>query len=76
MSTGYGIRMPEHDASALINVIRRLRPVVVVDESHNAESQLSVEMMKNLNPSTMGGRSPGEALNKSPPRRVRCANRP
>ena len=42
--------LPEYDASALINVIRRLRPVVVVDESHNAESQLSVEMMKNLNP--------------------------
>ena len=42
--------LPEHDASALINVLRRLRPVVVVDESHNAESQLSVEMMKNLNP--------------------------
>lgn len=42
--------LPEHDASALINVIRRLRPVVVVDESHNAESLLSVEMMKNLNP--------------------------
>ena len=42
--------LPEHDASALINVIRRLRPVVVVDESHNAESPLSVEMMKNLNP--------------------------
>ena len=45
-----GWLLPEHDASALINVIRRLRPVVVVDESHNAESQLSVEMMKNLNP--------------------------
>jgi type III restriction enzyme len=42
--------LPEHDASALINVIRRLRPVVVVDESHNAESELSVEMLKNLNP--------------------------
>lgn len=42
--------LPEHDASALINVIRRLRPVVVVDESHNAESKLSVEMMKDLNP--------------------------
>ncbi len=42
--------LPEHDASALINVIRSLRPVVVVDESHNAESQLSVEMLKNLNP--------------------------
>jgi type III restriction enzyme len=42
--------LPEHDPSALINVIRRMRPVVVVDESHNAESLLSVEMMKNLNP--------------------------
>jgi type III restriction enzyme len=42
--------LPEHDPSALINVIRRLRPVVVVDESHNAESQLSVEMLNNLNP--------------------------
>ena len=39
------------DPTALINVIRALRPVVVVDESHNAESDLSVEMLKNLNPS-------------------------
>ena len=45
-----GWLLAEHDASALINVIRRLRPVVVVDESHNAESALSVEMLKNLNP--------------------------
>lgn len=42
--------LPEHDASALINVIRSLRPVVVVDESHNAGSELSVEMLGNLNP--------------------------
>ena len=42
--------LPDYDPSALINVIRRLKPVVVVDESHNAESQLSVEMMANLNP--------------------------
>jgi type III restriction enzyme len=39
-----------HDASALINVLRGLRPVVVVDESHNAETDLSVEMLVNLNP--------------------------
>jgi type III restriction enzyme len=39
------------DPSALINVIRTLRPLVIVDESHNAESDLSVEMLKNLNPS-------------------------
>jgi type III restriction enzyme len=43
--------LPEHDSSALINVIRRLKPVVIVDESHNAESPLSVEMLGNLNPS-------------------------
>ena len=39
------------DDTALINVIRGLNPVLVVDESHNAESDLSVEMLNNLNPS-------------------------
>ena len=39
------------DPSALINVMRTLKPVVVVDESHNAESTLSVDMLRNLNPS-------------------------
>ena len=43
--------LPETDDTALINVIRSLNPIVVVDESHNAESDLSVEMLKNLNPS-------------------------
>jgi type III restriction enzyme len=38
------------DPSALINVMRTLKPVVVVDESHNAESTLSVDMLRNLNP--------------------------
>ena len=42
--------LPDYDASSLINVIRGLRPVVIVDESHNAESDLSVEMLSNLNP--------------------------
>lgn len=42
--------LPNHDASSLINVIRGLKPVVVVDESHNAETDLSVEMLVNLNP--------------------------
>lgn len=37
--------------SALMNVLRHLNPVLVVDESHNAESDLSVDMLKNLNPS-------------------------
>lgn len=43
--------LPDTDETALINVIRSLNPVVVVDESHNAESDLSVDMLKNLNPS-------------------------
>ena len=39
------------DETALINVMRYLNPVLVVDESHNAESDISVDMLKNLNPS-------------------------
>jgi type III restriction enzyme len=31
-------------------VIKYLNPVVVVDESHNAESELSIEMLKEINP--------------------------
>ena len=37
--------------TALIQVLRQLEPVSIVDESHNAESDLSVEMLKKLNPS-------------------------
>ena len=37
--------------TALIQVLRHLQPVVIVDESHNAGSDLSVEMLNNLNPS-------------------------
>ena len=43
--------LEDTDETALINVIRSLNPIVVVDESHNAESDLSVEMLNNLNPS-------------------------
>jgi type III restriction enzyme len=42
--------LPEYDPSSLINVIRQLKPIVIVDESHNAETALSVEMLVNLNP--------------------------
>ena len=37
--------------TALLQVIRQMNPVVVVDESHNAKSELSIAMLKNLNPS-------------------------
>lgn len=43
--------LPETDESALINVIRSMRPVCIVDESHNAGSPLSKEMLTNFNPS-------------------------
>lgn len=43
--------LEDADETSLINVIRSMRPVVVVDESHNAESILSVDMLKALNPS-------------------------
>jgi len=36
--------------TALIQVLRQLTPLVVVDESHNAGSDLSVEMLQRLNP--------------------------
>lgn len=43
--------LDDADDTALINVIRSLHPVLVVDESHNAESDLSVDMLNALNPS-------------------------
>jgi type III restriction enzyme len=39
------------DASALIQVVRAMNPIVVVDESHHATSALSLEMLGNFNPS-------------------------
>ncbi len=41
--------LPDSDETSLINVIRSLEPVVIVDESHNATSDLSLEMLTNLN---------------------------
>jgi type III restriction enzyme len=38
------------DEITLGSVIKKLNPVVVVDESHNAETELSVDMLKELNP--------------------------
>lgn len=37
--------------TALIQVLRHLRPVTIVDESHNATTPLSVEMLNNIYPS-------------------------
>lgn len=45
------ILLDDTDETALIQVIRKLNPVVIVDESHHATSQLSKEMLQNFNPS-------------------------
>ena len=38
------------DESALFQIINQLNPLVVVDESHHARTDLSLEMLKNFNP--------------------------
>lgn len=43
--------LEDTDETALIQVIRSLNPVVIVDESHHAVSNLSREMLQNFNPS-------------------------
>ncbi|MBQ3444962.1 MAG: DEAD/DEAH box helicase family protein [Selenomonadaceae bacterium] len=39
------------DESSLIQVIRHYRPIIIVDESHHATTSLSLEMLRNFNPS-------------------------
>ena len=45
------LRLADTPDTALMQVVRQMNPVVVVDESHNAKSELSIAMLKNLNPS-------------------------
>ena len=45
------ILLQDTPETALIQVLRHLRPVAIVDESHNATSELSVEMLNNIYPS-------------------------
>jgi type III restriction enzyme len=46
----FGTMLGQEEDISLMRVIQALNPVLIVDESHNAESDLSVEMLKNLNP--------------------------
>ena len=39
------------DETSLIQVIRHYKPIVIVDESHHATTNLSLEMLQNFNPS-------------------------
>ena len=48
--TDRGMLLENTDETALIQVIRKLNPVVIVDESHHAISNLSIEMLQNFNP--------------------------
>jgi len=43
--------LPDVDETALMQVITQLNPVVIIDESHNFESDLTIDMLKNINPS-------------------------
>ncbi len=45
-----GMLLEDVDDTALIQVIRQLNPVTIVDESHHATSKLSIEMLENFNP--------------------------
>jgi type III restriction enzyme len=46
----FGTMLGNDEDISLMRVIQALNPVLIVDESHNAESDLSVEMLTNLNP--------------------------
>ena len=48
--TGTETLLEDTDETALIQVIRKLNPVVIVDESHHATSNLSKDMLNNFNP--------------------------
>ncbi len=46
----FGTMLGSEEDISLMRVIQALNPVLIVDESHNAESDLSIDMIKNLNP--------------------------
>lgn len=46
----FEVLLEEEQTVSLMNVIQHLNPVVVVDESHNAETDLSVDMLKSFHP--------------------------
>lgn len=43
--------IPDADSSSLFQIINNLNPVTIVDESHHARTTLSLDMLKNFNPS-------------------------
>ena len=49
-SKDFLLNQNEIDEKSLINVIRKYNPLCIIDEAHNATSDLSVEMLHNINP--------------------------
>lgn len=49
--TGEDEILENADITSLIQVIRHYKPIIIVDESHHATTNLSLEMLKNFNPS-------------------------
>ena len=62
------------DETALFQVINQLNPLVIVDESHHARSDLSLEMLDELQPLLCAGfdRHPEKARATSSPMWTRC----
>lgn len=50
-----GVEIDGADELSLIKILHNLNPVIVVDESHRAETDLSREMLVNLNPRAILG---------------------
>lgn len=50
-----GIAIDGADELSLIKILHNLNPIIVVDESHRAETDLSREMLVNLNPRAILG---------------------
>ena len=44
-------QVKDADETSLVHVIRHYKPIIIVDESHHAKTNLSLEMLKNFNPS-------------------------
>ena len=47
----FSAQLDDTDEISLVNVIRHYRPVVIIDESHHATTDLSWDMLQNFNPS-------------------------
>lgn len=64
------------DETALFQVINQLNPLVIVDESHHARSELSIEMLANFNPCfVLDLTAPPRSAATSSPMWTRCSSR-